>query len=114
MKLSYYTTGDYPIYVNPTDNIMSKLMNNTILVATKDSPESYSVEIRLKKFRRTKNYCLTLRQVSHFSFNVKARIIAASLRDIEEFLIRNAPQFNIDLDNEELSSVVLDLAKHIF
>ena len=37
-----------------------------------------------------------------------------TLRDIEEFLIRNAPQFNIELDNEELSSVVLDLAKHIF
>ena len=113
MKLSYYTTGDYPIYVNPTDNIMSKLMNNTILVATKDSPESYSVEIRLKKFRRTKNYCLTLCQVSHFSFNVKARIIAASLRDIEEFLIRNAPQFNIDLNNNELSSVIVNLSSVI-
>jgi len=88
-------------------------MNNTILVATKDSPESYSVEIRLKKFRRTKNYCLTLRQVSHFSFNVKARIIAASLRDIEEFLIRNAPQFNIDLNNNELSSVIVNLSSVI-
>ena len=88
-------------------------MNNTILVSTKDSPESYSVEIRLKKFRRTKNYCLTLRQVSHFSFNVKARIIAASLRDIEEFLIRNAPQFNIDLNNNELSSVIVNLSSVI-
>ena len=92
---------------------MSKLINNTILVATKDSPEFYSVEIRLKKFRRTKNYCLTLRQVSHFSFNIKARIIAASLRDIEEFLIRNAPQFNIDLNNNELSSVIVNLSSVI-